>query len=113
MVSGKNPWGWLRRLRNREAMKRAKDGKEKASQAAVEEVANRLGCASDWLPEYLEWLGVDFDVSKEHDMLTLLKAKDIRRAWTDEHNKSIGPISYKVLTFQLSKIALPSCLLTK
>jgi len=89
MVSGKTPWGWLGRLCDRKAMKRAKDDKGKASQAADEEVANRLGCASDWLPEYLEWLGVDFDVSKEHDMLTLLKTKDIRRAWTDEHDKSM------------------------
>ena len=75
-------------------MKRTKDDKENASQAAAEEVASRLGCASDWLREYLEWLGVDFDASREHDMLTLLKAKDIRRAWTDEHDKSIGPIYY-------------------
>ena len=32
---------------------------------------------------------MDFDVSKKHDMLTLLKTKDIRRAWTDEHDKSM------------------------
>src|SRR5947207_13893811 len=92
MGSGKNPWGWLGRLRNREAMKRAKDGKEKASQAAAEEVTNRLGCASDWLPEYLEWLGVDFDVSDEHDMLSLLKTKNIKRACTDKHNKSMDDL---------------------
>src|SRR5438046_2132383 len=92
MVSGKNTWGWLRRLRNREAMKRAKDDKGKATQAAVEEVANRLGCASDWLPEYMQLLGVDFDVSKEHDMLALIKTKDIRRAWTDEHDKSMDDL---------------------
>jgi hypothetical protein len=35
---------------------------------------------------------VDFDVSKEHDMLTLLKTKDIRRAWTDEHDKSMDDL---------------------
>ena len=107
MDSGKNRWGWLGRLRNqkkgkavaatdklrnREAMKRAKDDKENASQTAAEGVANRLGCASDWLPEYLEWLGVDFDISKEHDMLIVLKTKDIRHAWTDEHDKSMNDL---------------------
>ena len=55
MDSGKNRWGWLGRLRNkktgktavatdklrnRDAMKRAKDDKENATQAAAEEVAN-------------------------------------------------------------------------
>lgn len=39
--------------------------------------------------EYLDWLGVDFDVSKEHDMFTLLQAKNVKRAWTHEHDKSI------------------------
>ena len=79
----------IKKLRGRDAMQRAKDEKAKATQAAAEELANRLGCASDWLPEYLEWLGVDFDVSNEHDTLTFLKAKDIMRAWTDEHDKSM------------------------
>ena len=93
-------------------MKRAKDDKEKASGAAAEEVANRLGCASDWLPKYLEWLGVDFEVSNEHDMLTLLKTKDIRRAWTDEHDERMDNLLLGQ-TFQLSKIAPHSSLLTK
>jgi hypothetical protein len=102
--SSKDGWGWPRRLRdrkpgkaaaatdelrNREAMKRAKDDQEKASHAAAEERSTRLGCASDWLPEYLEWLGVDFDISQEHDILALLKAKDIKRTWTHEHDKSM------------------------
>ena len=55
---------------------------------------------------------MDFDVSKEHDMLTLLKTKDIRRAWTDEHDKSMNDLLQSA-DFQLSDIALPSCLLTK
>jgi DNA-binding transcriptional regulator GbsR (MarR family) len=83
------------KLRNCDAMKRAKDNEENAAQATAEEVANQLGCASGWLPEYLEWLGVDFDVSKEHDMLTLLKTKDIRCAWTDEHDKSMDNLLKK------------------
>ena len=78
----------MKKLRDRDAMQRAKDEKAKASQAAAEELAKRLGCASDWLPEYLEWLGVDFDTSNEHDTLTFLKSKGIMRAWADEHDKS-------------------------
>ena len=35
---------------------------------------------------------MDFDTSKEHDMFTLLKTKDIRHAWTDEHDKSMDDL---------------------
>ena len=66
------------KLHNRRAIKLTKDDKENATQAAAEEVTNQVDSASGWLSEYLKWLGVDFDIVKEHNILTLLKSKDIK-----------------------------------
>lgn len=68
-----------------------------ASQAAINSI--RLSSGSNWLEEYLDWLGVMFEVDKEYDMMKMLKEREriLNRQWTAEHDKGMNNC-YKILT---------------
>lgn len=87
------------RLRDRGQLAQQKADKEKiaASQAAINSI--RLSSGSNWLEEYLDWLGVVFEVDKEHDMMKMLKEREgtLNRQWTAEHDKGMNSC-YKMPT---------------
>ena len=87
------------RFRDRRQLAQRKADKEKIaeSQAAINSI--RLSSGSSWLEEYLDWLGVVFEVDKEYDMMKMLKEKEgtLNRQWTAEHDKGMDSYN-KMLT---------------